>query len=42
MPILVTAWSKKWVSGFSFVEIAGANPAGGMRVCLFCLLCVVR
>jgi hypothetical protein len=23
-------------------EIAGSNPAGGMDVCLLCLLCVVR
>ena len=28
--------------GRSFVGIAGANPAGGMDVCILCVLCVVR
>jgi hypothetical protein len=35
----VGARSKAWVSGHSLAGIVGSNPAGGMDVCL---LCVVR
>ena len=41
-PIPVAARSKAWVCGYSFAGIAGSNSTGGMDVCLFCLLCVVR
>ena len=38
-PIPVVVRSKVWVCGRSLPGIAGSNPAGGMNVCL---LCVVR
>jgi hypothetical protein len=31
-----------WVCGRSLAGIAGLNPAGGMDVCLLCVLCYVR
>jgi len=42
MPISVAARYKAWVCSHSLAEIAGSNPAGGMDVCLSCMLCVVR
>jgi hypothetical protein len=39
LPIPVAARSKAWVCGRSLAGIEGSNPAGGMGVCL---LCVVR
>jgi len=33
-PVPVAARSKAWVYGRSPVEIVGANPTGGMDVCL--------
>jgi len=42
MPIPVVPRSKKWVCGSSLVGIAYSNPAGGIGVCIFCVLCVVR
>ena len=41
-PISVVAPSKAWVCGHSLAGIAGANPTGGMDVCLLGMLCVVR
>ena len=38
----VAARSKAWVCGHSLAGIAGSNSAGGMDVCLWWLLCVVR
>ena len=38
----VAARSKAWVCGCSLVGNAVSNPAGGMDVCLFCVLCTVR
>ena len=40
MPILVSARSKAkaWVRGRSSAGIAGLNPAGGMDVCLLCVV----
>jgi hypothetical protein len=38
----VAARSKAWVCGRSLAGIAGSNPAGGLDVCLFLVLCVVR
>jgi len=35
----VAARLKAWVSGRSFAGVAGWNPAGGMDVCLLCVLC---
>jgi hypothetical protein len=40
--IPAAAPSNAWVCGRSFVGIAGANPDGGMDVCLLCLLDVAR
>ena len=40
--IIVAARSMAWVCGRSLAEIAGSNPAVGMNVCLFRVLCVVR
>jgi hypothetical protein len=34
--------SKVWVWRCSLAGIVGLNPAGGMDVCLFCVLCVVK
>jgi hypothetical protein len=34
--------TKAWVCCRSLAGIAGSNPAGGMYVCLLCLLCVVK
>jgi len=41
-PIPVAARSKARVCGRSPAEIVGSNPAGGMDVCLECVLCTVR
>jgi hypothetical protein len=38
-PIEVAARFKAWVSGRSVAGVAGWNPAGGMDVCLLCVLC---
>jgi hypothetical protein len=38
----VAVWSKAFVSGRSIAGTAGWNHAGGIDVCLLCLLCVVR
>ena len=38
----MAAWPKIWVRGRFLFGIAGSKPAGGMDVCLFCVLCVVR
>jgi hypothetical protein len=38
----VSTLSKAWVGGRSLAEIAGSNLAGGMDVCLFGILYVVR
>ena len=38
----VAARSKAYVYGRSPAEIVGSNPTGGMDVCLFWVLCVVR
>jgi hypothetical protein len=37
----VAARSKAWVWGRSLAGIASSNPAGGMDVCLLCVLCVL-
>jgi hypothetical protein len=42
MPIPVAVQSKAWVCGHSIAGIAGSNSAGGMDVCLLCLLRVVQ
>jgi hypothetical protein len=34
--------SKAWVCSRSPAGIAGSNPAGGMDVCLLCVLCVCQ
>jgi hypothetical protein len=34
--------SKAWVCGCSLAGIAGANPSGGIYICLLRVLCVVR
>jgi hypothetical protein len=31
-----------WVSGRSLAGIVSSNPAGGMVVCLLCVLCLTR
>jgi hypothetical protein len=41
-PIPVAARSKAWDCGRSLAGIAGSNPAGGMDICVLCVLCVVR
>ena len=41
-PIPMAARSKGWVSGHLLPGIVGSNPAGGMKVCLLCVLCVIR
>ena len=41
-PIPVAALSKVWAYGRSLAGIVGSNPAGGMDVCLFWVLCFVR
>ena len=38
MPIPVVERSKAWVCGWSPTGIAGSNPAGGMDVCVLCVL----
>ena len=42
MPVPVAARSKGQVCGRSPAENEGSNPAGGMDVCLFWVLCLVR
>ena len=42
LPAPLAARSKTWVFGRSPAEIVDSNPAGGMDVCLFWVLCVVR
>ena len=34
-PVPVSARSKAWVCGRSFVETVGSNPTGGINVCKF-------
>ena len=41
-PITVAAQFKVSVCGRSLAGIAGSNPAGGMHVCIFRVLCIVR
>ena len=41
-PIPVAARSKAWDCGRSLAGIVGSNPAEGMDVCVFWVLCVVR
>jgi len=36
------ARSKGWLSGRLLPGIAGSNTAGDTKVCLLCVLCVVR
>jgi hypothetical protein len=36
----VAGRSKAWVCSRSLDEVKGSNPAGGMNVCLFCVLSV--
>jgi len=38
MPIPVAAPSKAWVCGRSLAGIVGSNPAGGLDVCLLCVV----
>ena len=38
-PIAVTLRSKAWVCGRLLAGIAGSNPARGMNVCLFIVVC---
>ena len=38
----VAAQSKVWVCCHFLVEIAGLKPAGGMGICVWRVLCVVR
>jgi hypothetical protein len=40
MPIPLSAQSKAWIYGGSFVGIAGSNPAGGM-MSVSCECCVL-
>jgi hypothetical protein len=42
MPVAVAARSKASVCGRSFAGITGSNPAGGVEICFFGVLCVVR
>jgi len=37
IPVAVKA--KAWVCGRSLAEIVGSNWAGGMVVCLLCIVC---
>ena len=39
LPIPVAERSKARVCGTSLAGIAGSNPAGGMDVCLLCVVC---
>ena len=41
-PVQVAAWSKACVCSHVSVEMAGSNPAGGINICLLCVLYVVR
>jgi hypothetical protein len=41
-PVPVAEGSKASVCGHSSAEIVGTNPTGGMDVCLFWVLCVVK
>ena len=38
MPLPVAEWFTPSVSGLSIVGIAGSNPAGGMDVCVVCVV----
>jgi len=42
LPVPVAARSKAQVYGLSPTKTVGSNPTGGMDVCLFRVLCVVR
>jgi len=42
LPLPVAARSKARVCGHSLPGFVGSNPAGGMKVCLLCVLWVVR
>ena len=37
----LAARSKAWIYGRSLAGIAGSNPAGGINICPFRMLCVV-
>ena len=39
--VLMAARSKAWDYGRSLAGIMSSNPAGGVGVCLFAVLCVV-
>ena len=39
-PIPVAAPSKVWICGRSLAGIVGSNPAGGIDICVLCVLCV--
>jgi len=41
-PIPVAEQSRAWVYGPLIAGIAGSKPAGGLKVCLCWVLCVVR
>jgi hypothetical protein len=41
-PVPVAARTKLWVCCRSLLAIVGSNPSGGMKVCLFWMVCVVR
>jgi len=41
-PISVDPQHKVWIPSHSLAGIVGLNPAGGMDVCLFWVLCIVR
>ena len=38
LPIPVAERSKAWIRSRSPAKLASSNPAGGMDVCLFCVL----
>jgi hypothetical protein len=38
----MAARSKAWVCGRALAGIVGSNPTGGMDVCLYYSVCVVR
>ena len=42
LPVPVAALSNAWVCGRSLAGIVGSNAAGGMDVCLLCVLRVVQ
>jgi len=38
LPIPLAVQPKAWVDGHSLAGIVGSNPAGGMDVCLLCVV----